>query len=65
MKTDSVFQKCINAKCGQTYDVRQVLVACPKCGDLLDVAYDWNRQNVPAKLSDFEARWSSRRNPLD
>lgn len=31
----------------------------------MDVAYDWNRLPVPKSLRDFEARWSSRLNPLD
>jgi threonine synthase len=28
------------------------------------VAYDWNRASVPAKLSDFEQKWSQRHDPL-
>lgn len=42
-----------------------MLTACPGTGDLLDIQYDWDRIPVPASLREFEARWSSRRNPLD
>lgn len=38
---------------------------CPKCGGLLDVAYDWNRLPVPPSLSYFEQKWRNRTNPLD
>ena len=62
---NAVFQRCINPDCGATFDVAQTLVACPKCGELLDVAYDWSRLNVPKSLRDFEARWAGRRNSLD
>ncbi|NOX55862.1 MAG: threonine synthase, partial [Planctomycetes bacterium] len=59
------FQKCILADCGATYDVGEVLVACRRCGSLLDVQYDWDRVPVPSSLSWFESRWANRRNPLD
>ena len=39
-------------------------VACPECGDLLDVAYDWNRLRPPTSLSYFEQKWSRRFDPL-
>jgi threonine synthase len=38
--------------------------ACPRCGGLLDVAYDWNKLPPPTSLRDFEAKWSERTNPL-
>jgi threonine synthase len=41
------------------------LVACPRCGNLLDVAYEWSRGQPPARLDDFRARWSHRDHPLD
>jgi len=63
--TTAAFQQCIFADCAATYDVTDVLVACPKCGSLLDVAYDWNRLPVPKSLTEFESRWGLRRNPLD
>jgi threonine synthase len=65
MSSEKAFQQCINAACRATFGVGEVLVACPRCGELLDVAYDWSKVQVPAKLSDFAARWASRDNPLD
>jgi len=41
-----------------------VRTSCSKCGDLLDVAYDWDRVDVPRQLSDFEAMWSRRYDPV-
>jgi threonine synthase len=38
-------------------------VACPKCGSLLDVAYDWHRLRPPKSLRDFEAKWCRRDDP--
>jgi len=39
-------------------------VSCAKCGDLLDVVYDWNRAKPPAALAEFERHWSERHTPL-
>ncbi len=58
------FQQCINPLCGHTLDVGQVKTACDRCGDLLDVSYDWSRIHLPKKLSDFEHMWTQRHNPL-
>lgn len=58
--SDPAYQKCINPACGATYSVDQVLIACRKCGSLLDIAYDWSKLNVPRKLSDFEDRWKTK-----
>ncbi len=63
--SDSSFQECINPDCRATFDVGQSLFACPKCGDLLDVRYDWDRLQVPDSLSWFEQRWATRQQPLD
>lgn len=65
MSADAAFQICINPDCRKTLPVRDVAVACPDCGSLLDVEYDWNRIPVPGSLREFESRWQSRRNPLD
>ena len=65
MKADTCYQQCINPDCQTRLDVRQTQIACPRCGDLLDVVYDWNRISVPSRLSDFNRRWSTRHNPLD
>jgi threonine synthase len=40
-----------------------VLVACPKCGSLLDVAYDWDRLTLPSSLRQFEQKWTRRFDP--
>jgi threonine synthase len=43
--------------------VDEALVACGRCGDLLDVMYRWDRLPVPASLRAFEAKWSARHDP--
>jgi threonine synthase len=63
-KTDLAFQRCINAACGATYEANSIRTSCDKCGNLLDIAYDWDQAAVPEKLSDFEAAWSQRTNPI-
>lgn len=63
--TPAAFQRCISPACGQTYDVSQTLVACPACGDLLDIAYDWDRLAPPKAWKDIEANWAKRTNPLN
>ncbi|MCH2203496.1 MAG: threonine synthase [Fuerstiella sp.] len=60
-----VHQACIHPECGATYDVGQILTACPSCNSLLDIQYDWDKVAVPRSLSEFESRWGSRREPLD
>ena len=62
--SDAVFQRCINPGCGGTAAVDDMAFACPKCGGLLDVAYDWERVRPPRALAEFEAKWSDRANPL-
>ena len=37
---DLVFQRCINLSCAATCDVTDTTFVCPRCGGLLDVAYD-------------------------
>ncbi|MHC4485769.1 MAG: threonine synthase, partial [Planctomycetota bacterium] len=63
--TDAAFQKCINPDCGAQFDCGQAMFKCPKCGELLDACYDWDKIKVPDKLSEFAKRWSTRDNPLD
>ena len=65
MSGDVAFQKCINPACGYTLGVMEVRHACPECGNLLDVCYDWDKAPVPSELAYFEKRWATRRNPLD
>ncbi len=63
--TDLAFQRCIHPSCGATVDLSDTSFRCPKCGGLLDVAYDWNRLPVPKSLRDFEAAWADRMHPLN
>ncbi|MCU0959280.1 MAG: threonine synthase [Pirellulaceae bacterium] len=63
MSTSIACQRCISPLCGETYDVGQVLVACQRCGDLLDVVYDWERARPPRSLREFESLWGRRREP--
>ncbi|PQO47829.1 threonine synthase [Blastopirellula marina] len=63
--TPAAFQRCISPECGHTYDLSQTLVACPECGDLLDIAYDWDRLSPPKTWKDIEANWAKRTNPLN
>ena len=64
MKTIA-FQKCMNPNCGSTFDVGEALTACRRCGELLDIDYDWSKAELPKTLRDFQARWQNRRFPLD
>jgi threonine synthase len=65
MTDKPAFQQCINIKCEATFDIRQALTACPKCGCLLDAKYEWDKVPLPKKLSDFNKRWATRDNRLD
>ncbi|MCL1999946.1 MAG: threonine synthase [Planctomycetes bacterium] len=42
-------QQCINPGCTAEYDLNQVLPKCPKCGNLLDVVYDWDKLAIPSQ----------------
>jgi threonine synthase len=61
---DFAFQRCISPACGHTCGAEEVRTACPKCGDLLDVAYDWDKARPPSSLKYFEQMWSRRNEPL-
>ncbi len=66
MSTETqAYQKCINLACGAEFDCSEVYFKCPSCGDLLDVKYNWEKIELPKKLSDFGKRWSTRDNRLD
>jgi threonine synthase len=58
------FQQCINPSCRATFDVGQTKTACDRCGDLLDIEYDWSRLQVPRHLTDLEQLWLERHEPL-
>src|SRR6516162_6232382 len=62
--TDLAFQRCINPDCSATFSVEETAFVCDRCGNLLDVAYDWERLTPPSSLKDFEAKWADRSNPL-
>ena len=62
--SDLAFQRCINPACGAKYEAESIRTACDRCGDLLDIDYDWDRASVPNRLSDFERYWSMRTDPV-
>jgi len=62
---NAAFLRCINAACGKTFDLFGNVTKCPACGDLLDVAYEWDKVPVPARLCDFQSRWARRNDRLD
>jgi len=62
---DVAFQRCVNPACGAEFDCGQAIFKCPKCGDLLDAQYDWDKVPVPRKLSEFGKRWATRDRRLD
>jgi threonine synthase len=57
---DVAFQQCINPACRATFGVEEVHVACARCGNLLDIRYDWARVPRIKSLSFFEHRWSTK-----
>ena len=63
--TEFAFQSCISADCEARFSVDEILVACPQCGGVMDVSYEWDRLQVPRSLREFEARWGNRNRPLD
>jgi len=63
--TNTAFQKCINPDCGAEFDCGQTMFECPECGELLDICYNWDKIEVPDKMSDFAKRWGTRNNRLD
>src|SRR5262249_32885758 len=60
---DFAYQRCISPDCGATYSTSEVLTACTKCGDLLDIKYDWDKAQPPKSLQHFESMWSKRHEP--
>jgi threonine synthase len=64
LSTERAFQRCLNPACASTFSVGETHFSCPSCGELLDIAYEWDRLPVPRRLSEFEAKWSRRLDPL-
>jgi threonine synthase len=62
---ESAYQKCLRPACGATFSIGEPLAGCPRCGDLLDVVYEWDRLPVPKSLREFESAWSRRNEPLE
>ena len=60
MTSERAFQKCINPVCGHTIGTTESKVACPRCGSLLEILYDWDKLPVPKSLSFFEHRWATK-----
>ena len=52
----AAYQQCIIPDCGATYDFTDTMTHCRKCGNLLDVQYDWNKVNVPHGLRYYDTR---------
>jgi len=65
IQSDAAYQKCINPACGAEFDCGQAIFKCPRCGELLDVRYNWDKAEVPSKLGEFGKRWANRNNKLD
>jgi threonine synthase len=65
LSRDVAYQQCIQPGCGATFGVDEAHFSCPRCGDLVDVVYDWDRLPVPRRLEDFQAKWSGRFDPLN
>lgn len=59
------YQKCINPDCQAEFDCGEAIFKCPKCGELLDAIYNFDKIEVPKKLSNFGNRWATRNNRLD
>jgi len=62
---DSAYLRCIRPACGATYDLNEQIYECKKCGNLLDVAYDWERLKPPESLAFFQQRWATRDRAID
>ena len=49
------FQQCISANCGCKFALNQTLTSCTQCGNLLDIAYQWDKLPIPSTLAEFES----------
>ena len=63
--SEVAFQKCINPSCPGRADLTDQTFACPDCGGLMDVAYNWKLIDLPHRLEDFSKRWARRNEPLN
>ena len=62
--SDFAYQRCIYPQFDATYSIGEALTACPQCGGLLDVLYDWDRARPPTSWKFFENKWANRLDPL-
>ncbi len=62
---EKAYQRCINPDCAAEFGCDESFFKCPKCGDLLDILYNWDEIKVPKRLSDFAKKWATRDNKLD
>jgi threonine synthase len=53
--------RCSDPNCGTRLDIHERTLACPKCGDLLEIAYP----PCPVDPEDLKNRWRRRRGSLD
>jgi threonine synthase len=63
--TENAFQRCLNPDCHAQFPIAEPLSGCLKCGELLDVEYEWDRLPVPRTLREIESRWARRNEPLE
>jgi threonine synthase len=63
--SNEAFLRCIVPGCGGSRGLEETTFSCPRCGELLDVTYDWNRLQVPKSTQVFSARLANRSQPLD
>ncbi len=61
---EAAYQQCLNPSCAATFGIDEAHFSCPRCGDLVDVVYDWDRLPAPRSLKEFEAKWSRQLDPL-
>ena len=61
--SELAFQRCIHPDCQSTFGISEILHSCPKCGNLLDVDYQWDKLPIPKTLDGFERYWNERSNP--
>ena len=62
---DPIYQHCISPQCSAVQGIEDTSFLCPRCGGLVDVAYDWSKLTPPKSLRAFEAKWAERSNPLN
>lgn len=43
----NAYQECMSLSCGATFAIDELLTACPRCGNLLDVRYEWKKIKLP------------------